>query len=235
MADIFIAPEKQEIPIQSIPANDTVVAEQESINQDIQTQKANETIKQDNSTSFSTLKIYPHNVKFDSQEANEEVLLFLRKHIITNVPWILITLFLILVPPILYLFLRDNQGLFPQLSQINVLTPFILSAFYYLVVLTFIFINFITWYYNISLVTQERVLDIDYSGIVYKNISATKMSLVEDVSFKEIGAIRSMFDYGDVLIQTAGTLDNFDLLAVPQPEKIVQFIEELIGRNRQNA
>ena len=106
-------------------------------------------------------------------------------------------------------------------------------AFYYLIVATYWFINFISWYFNISLVTDKRVIDIDFSNLVYKDVAATKINLVQDVSFAQIGAIRTFFDYGDVLVQTAGTLDNFTFESAPQPENIVHIVEDLIGKRNE--
>lgn len=47
---------------------------------------------------FSAFIPEPQNVKFETQEDDEKVLLLLRKHVITNVPWILISILLILIP-----------------------------------------------------------------------------------------------------------------------------------------
>jgi hypothetical protein len=91
-------------------------------------------------------------------------------------------------------------------------------------------VSFITWYFNVSLVTSIRVMDVVFSNLVYKNVSATKIDLVQDVNYSQIGVFRTFFDYGDVMVQTAGTLDNFVFEAVPQPENVVHIIEDLIGK-----
>jgi hypothetical protein len=172
---------------------------------------------------------HPGSMTFATQEKDEVILLFLRKHFITNVPWIITTLFFI-IAPILTNILITASGF-----SLSFLPPTFLSiflAFYYLIVFAYVFVSFITWFYNVSFITTNRVVDIDFSDIVFKNIAATKLIQVEDVSFSQVGVIRSLFDYGDVLIQTAATVDNFDLLAVPHPEKVVQIVEELIGRSK---
>ncbi len=169
----------------------------------------------------------PIDVTFQTQETDEEILLFLRRHFITNVPWIFISLFF-LVLPILIQFAFNVTSFSLSFLPSPFITVFL--SFYYLIVFAYVFISFLTWFYNISFITTKRVVDIDFSDLVYKNIAATKLSLVQDVSYSQVGVIRSLFDYGDVLVQTAGAIDNFDLLAVPQPEKVVQIIENLIGR-----
>ena len=177
---------------------------------------------------FSSFCQNPIGISFKDQEEDEKIILFLRRHFITNVPWIFITLILIIIP-IAFTILNSKLSI---INLANFPTSFVvlLTLFYYLIVFAYAFINFITWYFNISIVTQKRVIDIDFSNLVYKNVAATTLGLVQDASYTQIGVIRSVFDYGDVLVQTAGTLDNFDFTAVPHPEKVIKIIEDLIGK-----
>lgn len=181
---------------------------------------------------FSSFCQNPTDISFKEQEKGEKILLFLRRHFITNIPWILGVFVLIIIPPLI-----------TALNSVNILSEEIFSfiklpigftvlffLLYYLLVFAYAFVNFISWYFNVSLITEKRVVDINFSDLVYKNVSATKLGLVQDASFLQIGAIQSLFDYGDVLIQTAGSLDNFNLKAVPCPEKTVQIVESLIGK-----
>lgn len=169
----------------------------------------------------------PNGVNFAEAEPDEKILLFLRKHFITNIPWILITVLLLLAPLLIIFAVNYFQMDISFLPNHSVLFLFL---FYYLLVFSYVLVEFFTWFFNISLITQKRVIDIDFSDLVYKNVAATKLDLVQDASFSQIGVIRNIFDYGDVLIQTAGTLDNFDFFAVPRPEKVIQIVENLIGK-----
>jgi len=172
---------------------------------------------------------YPSGIYFANQQKDEEVLLFLRRHFITNTFWIIIAVVLSLIP-IIGILLRFN------LTFLNVspITIFFYLILYYMVVLTFAFVQFLSWYYNISLVTDKRIVDIDFYGLLYKNVASTTINNIEDVSYTQVGAIRSFFDYGDVVVQTAGTISHFDFLAVPHPQKVVRIIEGLITK-RKNA
>lgn len=181
---------------------------------------------------FTSFKEMPKSVCFQTQEEGEMILLFLRRSFVTNLSWIFSSVIFAFLP---FLFFYAVQAALAPFSSIPPNDVFVLVAFYYLILVTIVFINFITWYFNIMLVTTERVVDIDFADLVYKNIAETKISLVQDVSYTQIGVIRALFDYGDVLIQTAGTLDNFDFKAVPRPERVVQIVENLIGkRGKQN-
>lgn len=170
----------------------------------------------------------PGDIKFKNQEKNEKVILFVRKHFVTNFPWIAIGLVLTFLPFILASFgflFRDILSFIPGRFFL------FFSLFYYLFVISYMFVGFITWYFNISLVTDRRVLDLDFSDVLYKNLASTKIELVQDVSYDQTGVLRTFFHFGDVLVQTAGETTHFDFTAVPQPENVVHIIGGLIGKH----
>lgn len=170
----------------------------------------------------------PGDISFKNQDKNEQVLLFVRKHFITNFVWVTVGIFLLLLPVIL-----GPLGVFINFSLPIFPAKFILlfTLFYYLVVTSYLFIRFITWYFNVSLVTNERIIDIDFSDVIYKNLASTTLELVQDVSYTQTGVFRTFFHYGDVLVQTAGENTHFDFDAVPQPENVVHIIGGLIGKD----
>lgn len=177
---------------------------------------------------FAAYREYPDGVSFTSQEYDEHILLFLRRHIITNLGWVLATIILFIIPLLLSLFLPNLSTITINFSLPSRFTT-ILALFYYLIVLGYAFISFITWFYNISFVTEKRVVDLDFSDVLYKNIAATKIDLIEDVDFTQAGFARTFFNYGDVFVQTAAAVDKFDFKAVPKPARVVNIIEDLIG------
>lgn len=179
---------------------------------------------------FSSFCENPHGISFRNQDPDEKIILFLRRHFITNLPWLFIAFLLLLIPPFIVLVnLLFSLFFFQNLSLSLILFSFIL---YHLVIFTVVFVNFITWYYNISLVTNKRIVDIDFSHLVYKNLAETKLSLVQDVSYTQVGTFPALFNYGDGLVQTAGNIDHFDFTAVPQPARVVKIIGGLIGKEK---
>lgn len=170
----------------------------------------------------------PSRVKFSNKLDEEILLLFLRRHFITNFPWFLKAFALALIPIIFEIL--GSFGLY----SVDFVSPggkLIIYGFWYFFILSgYIFVSYMTWYYNISLVTNIRIVDIDFSNIVFENVAATKLSQVEDVKYSQIGIIRSIFDYGDVFVETAGTASDFEFLAVPHPENVIRIINNLLGR-----
>lgn len=179
---------------------------------------------------FTAYKELPAGITFDTEEQDEVILLFLRMHFITNIPWIAASILLIAAPFLIGYVATLSQSPFAFIPPTFIL---IVRLFYYLIIAGYIFVNFVTWYFNVSLITNKRVLDVDFEDLIYKNISGTKLSQVQDVSLTQVGVIRILFDYGDVLIQTAAAVDNFELKSIPKPERVVQIVEALLGKELQ--
>jgi len=174
---------------------------------------------------FTSFWKNPHGIYFESQEMDEHIVLFLRRHFITNLPWMLLTIFLLLLPLV-------GAFLLSLGYTITILPASFITAvvgMYYLFVLTNAFLRFLNWYYNITLITPKRILDIEMADLMDKKIAAAQMSHVQDITYEQAGAIRSLFDYGNVLIQTAGTVDNFHVESVPSPEVVVEIVNKLTG------
>ena len=168
----------------------------------------------------------PINVSFSDQDPGEVILLFLRRHIITNLLWIIKGALLALVPLFVFIILvlaNSQTSFLPSNYLVFVL------VFYYFIVIEYLFLNYLNWFYNISLVTSVRVYDVNFGILVFKDVAGTKIAQIEDVSNTQVGPVRSIFDYGDVEVQTAATEEKFDFLAIPHPEQVVHIIDDLIG------
>ena len=166
----------------------------------------------------------PNRVHFVSQTKNEQIVLFLRQHPITQLPWILSSLILISIPFFLFPLIAN---MFPFTIPGNYLI--VLYSFWYLVVFAYILVNFILWYYNVNIVTNDRVIDIDFAYLLVQNMSSTRIVQIEDVTIRTIGVFSALFDYGNVIIHTAGPESNIEFLRVPKPEVISRIIIQLMG------
>lgn len=161
----------------------------------------------------------PVGVRFETQTDEEEIVLLLRKHWITNVPWICLGGLMIFAPLVL--------RWFPLLNFLPVRFQLMAVIIWYLLTIFIIFEKFLTWYFNVSIITDERIIDVDFNNLIYKEISEAKIDKVQDVTYRMGGAIRTLFHYGDVYIQTAGTEPNFEFLAIPKPEQVVKLLNQL--------
>lgn len=170
----------------------------------------------------------PIDVHFQTQKTHETIILLLRSHFITNLSWILITIALTLLP-LTILTLLSNFGFnFLSASPANRFT-IVFILFYYLLVFSYVFVSFLHWFYNVFLVTSERVVDIDYSDVVVHNIAVASLSHVQDVNYTQSGFISTFFNYGDLFVQTAGNERNFEAFSIPKPREATHIIGDLTG------
>lgn len=170
---------------------------------------------------------YPTGLTFQNQEPGETIILFARRHFITNVPWIIISLLLI-IAPIVFIPFFQVAGILPV--DIPPSLSLILIFFYYILVFAYSFANFLDWFYNIGIVTDRNIVDIDFSQLVSVHISATRVTQFEDVSYLQNGFFKTLFDYGDVLVQTAAEIPEFEFHRIPHPSRAVDLIRQLIGK-----
>lgn len=167
----------------------------------------------------------PKGIHFETQEDGEEILLFMRAHPITILGWILGVIILILLP-IFILPLILGFKILPQFLPAGYYV--ILPLLYYLGVFGLAFAKFLQWYYNDYIVTSQRIIDIDWVSLLYKEFSSAMLNKVQDVNYRQGGLLDSFFNYGNVFIQTAGTEPNFEFENIPQPDKVVREINAIL-------
>lgn len=178
-------------------------------------------------TPLTCFAVNPSGVRFETQQDDETVILFLRQHIIVNVPWIIISALLLVVPMVLFPMILSNLKL-PFMIPGGYILVGVLS--WYLFILGFALTNFLRWFFNIYIVTSERIVDIDFIHILYKEFSEARLVNIQDITYNTGGIFESFFNYGNVLIQTAGTQPNFEFLSVPRPDNVVQTVSELVEK-----
>ncbi|MBI5045282.1 MAG: hypothetical protein HZC02_05140 [Candidatus Levybacteria bacterium] len=175
---------------------------------------------------FASFHIAPEGITFENQEKDEEILLFLRRHFITNINWIAGTIAFTLLPIVVFLFHTLQLVILPELPPQFLL---VILLFYYLIVFGYFYMNFLSWFYNIALITTLRVVDIDVENLQSKNVAATDIEGIVDVEYMQRGFFQNFFDYGNVLIQTEGIKSNFEFLRIPHPAKVTDVISDLIS------
>ena len=84
-----------------------------------------------------------------------------------------------------------------------------------------------SWFYNIGVVTQKRLVDVDTSNILSHNTAAASFKELVDIKFVQRGFLQSFFNYGDIDIQTEAIRANFEFKAAPKPTKVVDIISDL--------
>ena len=161
----------------------------------------------------------PKKIHFETQEAKEQIILLLRQHWFTQLSWVLIALAMLFLPLIF--------NVIPIIDFLPSNYRFMAILFWYLLVIAFVYEQFLSWFFDVWLITDERIVDIHFSNLLYKQVSEAKIDNIEDVTYNQGGVIKAMFDYGNVSLQTAAEQRNFEIKDVPHPNRVVAVLNEL--------
>lgn len=160
---------------------------------------------------------------FEGQDRDEKIILLLRQHPITQIPAIFTVLVLTCIP-FIYLFVDSLYLHF--LSYLPFKTSVFILIIWYLFLAGLAFERFLFWYFNVYILTNERIIDVDFLGVSAKKISETKLSQIQDISSHMTGALKVFFHYGDVTVQTAAESPEFEFHNVPNCDWVSKRIGE---------
>ena len=157
---------------------------------------------------------------------NDKVLIMTRRHIASMLKTIFLILFMVILPVIIMSILLATR---PEVLH-GVLMNFlvVLGAIYYLTVATFIFTQWVIYYFDLFILTDQEILDIDQKGLFDRETIEISLLRVQDVSVQVKGLLPTIFGYGDVIAESAGenshtyVIDN-----VPDPTGIANRIMDL--------
>lgn len=174
---------------------------------------------------FPALLETPRKIRFDKQEKEETIILFLRQHPIVNFFWIATAIFLIVMPGFLVLlegFLGFN---FSTNIPVNLLIGGLII--YYLIVAAYVFEQFLSWYFNVYIVTNMHVVDINFYSLLSKEVVEISLDEIQVISHKVSGILGSLFHYGMVDIETAAAMKRITFDKVPRPDVVTDTVQNL--------
>lgn len=174
-------------------------------------------IQMGNNSSFMS---FPRGLTFLGKEKEENVILIVRSHWIMYVPHLFLALLSLTLP---FLFRLVIPELTENLSLFIVF--FIFSGLLFLTVLIFAIVK---WYFNVNIITDQRVIDLDFTSVLSHTSSEARLERIEDVTHKQIGLIGSIFDVGTVYIQTAGAKSEIEFNYIPRPREVQDILYDLL-------
>jgi hypothetical protein len=214
--EIFYAPTQKPINPEHISAN--TIDDAQSINKKSHTGTA--------PGLFAAFMRNPQRLGFVHQDKDEKILIFIRRHFATNLPWIIITIVALFLP-LLFTIAWQMQATL----QLSLPTPLalILLIFYYLAIFGYAFFSYLDWFFNIGIVTQKRIMDIDFIHLSYIDVAITQLPEVEDVVHTQRGFFASYFNYGDIVAHTVAGKEDFVFEKIPDPSSVVDIMSKLIA------
>lgn len=173
-------------------------------------------------TNLGSFCAFPQKVEFAGQDKGEDVVLLVRQHPAVLIPKYLLILVFLAMPLLSMVVFRVVD------QSLNFAFLFGAGLVFLLIAITIAVDTFVKWYFSVNIVTDERIVDVDFSNVLYHRFSEAQLEKIEDVSHAPMGILSSIFDYGDVYIQTAGTKPEFDFVGVPRPRDIQDTLLDLL-------
>lgn len=181
--------------------------------------KSVENLPGHNHNPLTSFCYYPHLVDFLDKEPDEKVILLVRRHFITNVPWILLVIALAFSPLVF--------RVFPLISFLPDRFQSVFVLFWYLLDIAIFFQGFLSWFFSVNIITDKRVIDVEFLNLIYRRITDAEISHIEDVTVAMGSVVRTLFDYGDVTVETAAEFPNIVFESVPHPDRINKILSDL--------
>lgn len=95
---------------------------------------------------------------------------------------------------------------------------------FFLLLFGFVLFRFLLWYFNIYVVTNERIIDFDFHRFLHREISDTALAKIQDITSQISGPLQTFFNFGNVFVQTASERPRFEFENIPNPDKVVKEI-----------
>ncbi len=97
------------------------------------------------------------------------------------------------------------------------------------------FVDWFNWRYDLYIITDRRIVDSTRRFPFRKKLAEAQLDRVQDTSYIKDGLLANVFNYGTIIIQTAGEAANFQWDGMPDPMRaqavLRQAVEEDLRRD----
>jgi hypothetical protein len=170
------------------------------------------------------LKLIPDNIGFATQNPHEKVFVYIRRHAIENLRWVVLNIIYCIFPLLIYIgiqFLNINTDI---VSFNKIL---IILLVYYSLIITNVLKDFFDWYFDPYIITNERVIHFEFKPFSNYKVKEVMLQNIETITEKSSGIIANIFDYGTLSLSIEGPQDDFAFLKIPNPTKVRDILADL--------
>lgn len=164
-------------------------------------------------------------LRYPGQPGDEITQRVVYKHIIAIAPILFALIVLLVLALIAIVFYNIYQGRVDKYISPAMVS---LGGFGMLAILAFLAIGTVwIWRRNKVVVTNQHIVDIDQMGLFNRTVSTLRLEEIQDISAAVKGPFQTFFQYGTILIQTAGERENFVFDYVPNPYELEHYVLEI--------
>lgn len=170
-----------------------------------------------------SFQAFPKNVKFVQKGKDEEIILVIKRHWSAYATHILLAFVIPLISLILLFVTRNLPNIYGE-------STIYLGLFMASVVISvnIIVTALMQWYYNVAIITDKRVVALDVVSVFHHTYTEILWRRIQDVSHDSVGLLSSIFDIGNIFIDTAGEGVDLTLPFIPKPRDVQDVIDNLV-------
>ena len=98
----------------------------------------------------------------------------------------------------------------------------------FLIALSIAMFTFLKWFFNVNIITDQRVVDIDIKALFTYQATEARLDKIEDITTKQVGLLSNFFNIGTVYIQTAGSKAEIEFDEVANPKEVQDILSDLL-------
>lgn len=170
---------------------------------------------------------------FPGKDRREAIFVFVRPYFVAFLPTALIFMLIFAFSVVAQISIASGSLSDLSVSSHNLIVLGL--GIFEMFVLSIFIIALMDFYNDILIVTDRRLVDIEQAQLFSRSIAELQLEDVEDVNSKVEGLFATIFGYGTVEIQTAGTNPNFISKHLRQPREIASIISDLSRQSKRDV
>lgn len=155
--------------------------------------------------------INPFDVTIQNQADDEKIIRVWRRHPFTLLGPASKVLAFAAIPVALILFTGPSMFTSPIL--------FVLFLLILAIVATFGAYQWVSWYGDVYILTNYRIIDVEQQGFFSRSFAETTLNNIQDISHEVTGVAATVFNYGTIVVQTAGASPDISLNQIGHPQE----------------
>jgi len=176
------------------------------------------------------------NYVFKERRNGEEIILVLRRHwlilLAKMLPLGLLFGAVVLFPFLAKTIWLNSVGI--GLGDFNQSVLNLLQIIFLMFLWIGLFFTWIDYYLDVWVVTNFRIINIEQKGLFRREVSELEHEKIQDVTTEIHGIIPTVFDFGNLFIQTAGEKSRFIFKQIPRPVAARKIIMQLQKKAKLN-
>jgi len=108
----------------------------------------------------------------------------------------------------------------------------LMSIIFWLVFLVWFYVQWLNHELDLFIITNNRIIWVEQISFLNRTVSEANLWQVQEVNSQTKWFFANILDFGDVMVQTAGTASNFDIHLAPTPIQTSRKILNVVDKYR---